>query len=80
MRALVFVLGICYALAITFFLGYAGSVDVFWCWAQLSLVPLAVVAWVLASCTKWGDLWTAGYISMWAVEGLVVWIGSTLVW
>ena len=79
-RGLVFLGGMFYALGITFVLAYGGLVGEFLLWAQVSLVPVAVAFWILASCTQAGDRWTVAYLSIWAAEGVVVWVGSTLFW
>ena len=72
--------GMFLALATSFVLGYAGLGPIALFWAQLSLAPLAVVCWFLASFTDAGDRWTLAYISIWAFEAVVVTVGSMFLW
>ena len=77
LRGLVFVPGFLFALYFTLGLGY-GGIHVGLLLAQLSLAPAAVVCWVLASVGKGGDRWTAGYVAVWVVEILTLYIGARI--
>ena len=80
LRGVVFSGGIFLALAVTLVLAYGGLVHTVFLWGQLSLAPIAVLFWVLASFTKAGDRWTAAYVAIWASELIIVSIGSALFW
>ncbi len=66
-RALVFVPGALFALALTYVFAHSGlhPVVVF---ANLCLVPAAVTCWIQASRGKGGDRWTLGYLAVLALD------------
>jgi hypothetical protein len=75
LRGFVFVPGILLALVLFVSLGFGGF-NIVVVYAQLAMIPAAVVCWIQASAGRGGDRWTLGYVAVWVAELTLIWLGS----